>query len=130
MLIRFIIVSLSLFFFLLSWSLFLWFLPAFFLTCQFYVGGIPMSTTFPFYRAKQSQSKLFLLTNIIHSIINNSLLLLLQLSIHTITIIHPHLIGISPLHCHYISIPLFRLPHLNTISTLGVFFFAISHLQP
>lgn len=78
--------------------------PAFFLTCQFYDGGIPMSTTFPFYRAKQTHNSCF--THHHHpQYINNSLLLLLQLSIHTITIIHPHLIGISPLHCHSISFP-------------------------
>lgn len=78
-----------------------------------------MSTTFPFYRAKQ----FVLLTTIIHSFVNNSLLLLLQLSIHTITIIHPHLIGFSPLHCHFHFIPPFRLPHLNAIQRFLAFFF-------
>lgn len=64
--------------------------------CEFYDGSIPMLTTFSFDRLI-----------IIHSIIYNPLLLLLQLSIHTITIIHPHLIGISPLHCHSISLLFF-----------------------
>jgi hypothetical protein len=79
----------------------------------------------------QADSQFVLLSIIIHSIVNNSLLLLLQLSIHTITIIHPHLIGFSPLHCHSISFP-FSVATFEHYSTLlGVFFFyAISHLQP
>jgi hypothetical protein len=86
--------------------------PAFFLTCEFYDGGIPMLTTFfPILPSQtDSEEQGVLLTSTSSSIIYNPLLLLLQLSTHTITIIHPHLIGISPLHCHFISLFYFWSP--------------------
>lgn len=63
MLIRFRIVSLSppLSFFSSSYlvSFFCFLLACIFLTCEFYDGGILMLTTFPFYRAKQTQNNLF-----------------------------------------------------------------------
>lgn len=82
-----------------------------------------MSTTFfPFYKAKQTHNKFFFSPS--SSSIINIFIVIIITTQHTYYYNHS-----SPSHWHFSFalsfhfIPLFRLPHLNTISSLGVFFF-------